>query len=150
MGLKNRAVQIAPIKAPAMNITLGTAGVLSLAAVLTTWKKSFEFIFGDSGAVPASVREGVLIATIVAIVFVAAADMVARAIAARQDATHVMPWTKGWSATWTKPEPREGGFIVAAMRVKASNPDKIEYLLVKEGAGPAWRPAPEVVLDPPA
>ncbi len=149
-SLRNRAVQVSPIKAPAMNITLGTAGVLSLAAVLTAWKKGFEFIFGDSGDVPFGVREGVLIATIAAIVVVAAADMLARAIAARRDTTHVVPWSKGWKATWTKPEPSEGDFIVAGMRVAASNPDKVEYLLVKEDQAPSWRVAEEVVLDPPS
>ncbi|HYM54249.1 MAG TPA: hypothetical protein VES97_02720 [Solirubrobacteraceae bacterium] len=132
-----------------MNITLGSAGVLSLAAVLTAWKEAFDFIFGEEAKVPYSVREGLLIATIGAIVLVAAADMLARAIAARGDPTHVVPWGEGWKATWTKPEPHDGDYLVAGMRVRASNPNEVEYLLVKEGEAPAWRQAKQVVLQPP-
>jgi hypothetical protein len=96
-GLRNRAVDVSPVKAPAMNITLGSAGVLSLAAVLTVWKDAFEFLFGT--AARDGIRAAILIATIAAIVLVASADMFARAIAARQDPWHIVPWAKGWTAT---------------------------------------------------
>jgi hypothetical protein len=100
--------------------------------------------------VPYGVREGVLIATIAAIVVVAAADMLARAIAARRDTTHIVPWGQGWKASWTKLKSDRNGFIVAGMRVAASNPDGVEYLLVKDGRPPTWCAAADVVLDPPA
>jgi hypothetical protein len=148
--LSNRAAETGHIKAPAMNITLGSAGVLSLAAALTAWNEAFDFIFGEEAKVPFTVREGVLIATIGAIVLVAAADMLARAIAARGDPTHVVPWGRGWKATWTQPEPSEGGFLVAGMRVRASNPNEVEYLLIRDDQAPAWRQAKQVVLQPPA
>src|SRR3712207_3426268 len=67
--LANRGGPAAPIKAPAMNITLGTAGTLGLGAVLTAWHNGFEFIFGKNA--PNDVRKDVLIATIFAIVIVA-------------------------------------------------------------------------------
>ncbi len=148
--LNQRAADTGHIKAPALNITLGTAGTLSLAAVLTAWKEAFDFIFGDEKPVPYGVREGVLIATIGAVVLVAAADMLARAIAARGDPTHIVPWAKDWKATWTLPDPDEGSYSVAGMRVRTSNPDEVEYLLIKEGKAPAWHRAEEVVLQPPA
>jgi uncharacterized membrane protein YeaQ/YmgE (transglycosylase-associated protein family) len=147
--LSDRAAETGHIKAPAMNITLGTAGALSLAAVLTAWNEAFDFIFGEGEKVPFNVREGVLIATIGAIVLVAAADMLARAIAARGDPTHVVPWGAGWKGTWTQPEPSEGGYLVAGMRIRASDPNEVEYLLVKEDKAPAWRQAKQVVLQPP-
>jgi hypothetical protein len=147
--LEERASGTAQIKAPSMNITLGSATVLSLAAALTAWKESFDFIFGEEEKVPFGVREGVLIATIAAVVLIVAADMLARAIAARGDATHIVPWGKDWKATRTNGGAQENGFLVAGMRVGTANPDAVEYLLVKEGESPSWRRASEVVLQPP-
>lgn len=144
---RNRAVDVSPVKAPAMNITLGTAGTLSLAAVLTTWKNAFEFLFGTGAG--DGTRAAVLIATIAAIVLIASADMFARAIAARQDARHIVPWAKGWTATIVKPGEDQSGYLVAAMRVRASSPDDIEYLLVKEGESNSWERAEIVRLSPP-
>lgn len=146
--LANRAVKRSPIKAPAMNITLGTGGVLSLGAALTTWKESFEFLF----EVPPTdaIRAQVLIATIAAIVVVAAADMFSRAISARQDPHHVLPWGAGWTAAISQPEADDPGYIVAGMRTRASQPDAVEYLLVKAGSAPVWKRAADVTLAPPA
>jgi hypothetical protein len=149
-ALSERAAQTSLIKAPAMNITLGSAGVLSLAAVLTAWKEAFDFIFGADKPVSDTIRKDLLIATIAAIVVVAAADMIARAVAARGDPTHIMPWAKGWKATWTGAEPHESGYLLAGMRVRASNPDEVEYLLVNGDKGPAWHRASDVVLQPPS
>lgn len=131
-----------------MNITLGSAGVLSLAAVLTTWKNAFEFLF-DEGA-SNSVRAAVLIATIAAIVLVVSADMFSRSIAVRQDPTHIVPWARGWTATVFSPGEDKAGYIVAGMRARASSPEDVEYLLVKEGEAPAWERSTEVRLKPPA
>lgn len=131
-----------------MNITLGTAGVLSLSAVLTAWKNAFEFIFGDD--VSNAVREHVLIATVAAIVFVAAADMLARAIAARQDPQHVMPWGNGWTASISQDGADDFDYIVAGMRTTAGHPDLVDYLLVKAGSAPLWKRAADLTLKPPA
>jgi hypothetical protein len=147
-GLRNRAVDVSPVKAPAMNITLGSAGVLSLAAVLTVWKDAFEFLFG-ADARP-GIRAAILIATIAAIVLIASSDMFARAIATRQDPWHVVPWAKGWTATIIGPGEDETGFIVAGMRVRASSPEDVEYLLAKEGEATRWEGAEVVRLKPPA
>jgi hypothetical protein len=149
-ALSERAAESGVIKAPAMNITLGSAGVLSLAAVLTAWKEGFDFIFGSDKPVSDTIRKDVLIATIAAIVAVAAADMIARAIAARSDPTHIVPWAQGWTATWTAPNPDKNDYLVAGMRVRASNPNEVEYLLIKEGEGPDWRLGKDVVLHRPA
>jgi hypothetical protein len=147
-ALANRAADIAVIKAPVLNVSLGSLGVISLGAVLTWWKSAFEFLFGASAST--GVRETVLVASIAAFVVVVAADMIARAIATHYDVTHVVPWGKGWEASWIKPGADEDGFIVAGMRVSASNPDAVEYLLVKSGDASVWRAAKEVKLKPPA
>ncbi len=146
--IANRGAKTGVIKAPVMNVSLGAAGVISLGAALTWWKAAFEFLFGEH--VGTGVRETVLVASIAAFVLVLAVDMLARAYATRNDPTHIVPWGKGWEASWIKPGADPGGFIVAGMRVKASNPDDVEYLLVKTGDAPVWRSAKEVVLKPPA
>lgn len=144
--LARRAEDTAQIKAPAMNITLGSIGFLSLAAALTTWQNAFEFLFGKDAS--DNVRAAVLIATIAAVVIVAAADMLSRALAARGENRYIAPWAKGWTARLITGGEDEPGFVVAGMRVSASNPDKIEYLVVKDGES-KWRPASKVTLVPP-
>jgi hypothetical protein len=146
-ALRNRAADVSPVKAPAMNITLGSAGVLSLAAVLTTWKDAFDFLFGADAR--DGIRAAILIATIGAIVLIASADMFARSIAARQDPWHVVPWAKGWTATIVRPGEDETGWLVAGMRVRSSSPEDVEYLLVKEGEANSWERAEVVRLKPP-
>ncbi len=147
-ALSDRKIERSPIKAPAMNITLGTAGALSLGATLTVWKDAFEFLFGDNA--PYGTRAAVLIATIAAIVLLAAADMLARAIATRRDVRHVMAMGQGWTASIHKPEADESGFTVAAVRASDAASSDPEYLLIKAGTAPAWHPATGITLIPPS
>jgi hypothetical protein len=60
-----------------------------------------------------------------------------------------VPWAKGWTATLVKPGEDPSGYLVAGMRVRASSPDDIEYLLVKEGESNSWERAEIVRLNPP-
>ena len=146
-ALSQRQVAQSPIKAPAMNITLGTAGVLSLGAVLTAWKDAFEYIFGAN--VSNGVRAAVLIAVIAAVVVIAAVDMLARAIATRRDPHHVLTLGEGWTASVQKEGADETGFTVAAARV-GDAPSEAEYLLLKDGKAPTWHRATTVTLKAPA
>ena len=142
--LRERAIDVSPVKAPAMNITLGSTGVLALAAVLTTWKEAFDYLFGTEAS--DGIRATILVAAIVVVV---AADMFSRSIAARQDETHVVPWAKGWKATVIGTGEDKTDFLAAGMRVRASSPEDVEYLLVKTGEAPAWERAESVRLQPP-
>ena len=133
MALRDRALERSPIKAPAMNISLGTIGVLSLGTVLSTWKEAFEFVFGD--ATTPNIRAAVLIATIAGIAVVASVDMLARALSVRIDHSNVLTFAKGWPSTLVKAGPDEDGFAIVAVRAGDSG---AEYLLVKDGEGPQW------------
>jgi hypothetical protein len=144
--LARRAIAVSPIKAPAMNITLGSIGVLSLATVLTVWKEAFEYLFGNAAL---GIRRDVLIATMAAIVTIAAVDMLARAIASRNDNEHVVPWGGGWTASIAQAGLDKQGYVVAGLRARASAPESIEYLLVKDGEAPLWHSAASVHLKPP-
>ena len=141
MALKDRAIERSPIKAPAMNISLGTIGVLSLGTVLTAWKQGFEFLFDTSTP---GVRAAVLIATIAAIAVVASVDMLARALAVRIDHSSVLTLGRGWPGTVVKPGPDEDGYSIVALRAGAGG---TEYLLVKDGEGPQWRTEDQVKVN---
>ena len=148
MTKRKKEIQAAPVKAPAFMITLGSVGAFSLTAAVTAWKKAFEEIFGAH--VSSSVRETILVASIAAIVVVASSDMFARAIAVRHDARVVAPWAKGWHASISEAGPDATGYVVAAARVSAVNPNHIEYLLVKDGAESQWQAATSVQLQSPS
>jgi hypothetical protein len=143
MALKNRAIDRAAIKAPALNISLGSIGVLSLATALTAWKNGFEFLFERSTP---GVRAAVLIATLGVIAIIVAADMLARAIATRKDSMHVVPMGKGWTASIVQAGADDPGYTVAAVRAGATG---TECLLVKAGQAPTWHASDKIALQAP-
>lgn len=143
--LRDRAIAESPIKAPAMNITLGSVGVLSLGTALTAWDEAFRFIFGDQST--PTIRAAVLIATLAGIAIVVSADMLSRAMAVRVTDRQVVPAGRGWSASVARTGTDEAGFAVAALR---AGTDGVEYLLVKDGTAPAWFSEASVSLTAPA
>lgn len=144
--LAKRAIGVSPIKAPAMNITLGSVGVLALGTALTTWQQAFESVFGDTSD---GIRRDVMIATIAAIVVIAATDMFARAIASRGDHKFVVPWGKGWTASVANSGLDDAGYLVAGVRARSSAPEDMEYLLVKADEAPKWHRSANVKLTEP-
>jgi hypothetical protein len=144
--LARRAIAVAPIKAPAMNITLGSIGTLALGTALTVWNDGFEYVFGDASD---AIRRDVLIATIAAIVVIASVDMLARAIATRHDGHLIVPWGKGWTASVVQPGLDKSGYMVAGLRARDGSSGDVEYLLAKAGETPSWHRAEDVQLTTP-
>ena len=141
VNLRDRAIGVSPIKAPAMNITLGSVGVLSLSTALTAWDEGFRFIFGDQSA--PGIRATVLVATLAGIAVVVSVDMLSRALAVRGDDRQVVPAGRGWTASVKRDGTAPEEFQVAALR---SGSDGVEYLLLKSGEVPAWFSESSVLL----
>jgi len=135
----------APIKAPAMNITLGSVGTISLAAVLTTWDQAFKFLFGTDPA--PEIRERIFIVTLAAVVIIVVADMLARAIASRGERSGAVPMADGWKAILVTEGEDEGGFVAVASRDNGANLGGVDVLLWKEGKGATWHRSETVRLS---
>ena len=139
---------VAPIKAPAMNITLGSVGTISLAAVLTAWKGAIDYLFGTT--LDPQTRARLLMVTVLAIVVVVSVDMLARAIASRGQRSEAAPVADGWSASVSGPGLDAKAFTVVAVRSNPASVGGMDLLLWKAGAGSAWHRSEDVAVEPPS
>jgi len=144
------------INARTLNLTLGSGFAAFLATAITVFNDSFKAIFGEdlSGAELARYKVTVLVAVIAAFALIAVADLLARgwttASRTRADAqvAHYMIAAAPSNLKAKKTEGVDlGGFTVAALRLKPSQPDAVEYLLVKTGAAPEWVAGKHVSLS---
>jgi hypothetical protein len=137
------------IKARALNLTLFSGLAAGIATAITVFNKSFTAIFGDKlhGVDLANAKLTLVVAVIAAFALISVADLLARAWATSAGGSFVIASApSGLSATKTTGRD-ETGFIVAAVRFKPSDPDAVEYLLVKKGEAPGWTAGSELTLS---
>ncbi len=128
------------IKGRTLNLTLFSGLAAAIAAAITVFNDSFKSVFGDdlTAAETVVTKRTLLVAVIAAFAVIVVADMFARAWAtASTGKLVVVPAPAGLTAKKIDGED-QSGFTVAAMRVRPSEPDKVEYLLVKSGSEAAW------------
>lgn len=134
------------IKGRTLNLTLFSGLAAAITAAITVFNDSFKEIFGDTltGTDLADAKLTLLVAVIAAFTLIAVADLLARAWATAASTKVIVTPVPGSPAAKTL----DGdGYAIAAMRVKASAPDEVEYLLVKAGTEPTWTPAAKVKTD---
>ncbi len=141
--LSYRAKGTAVIKAPVTNLTIGASVTAFVAAVLVLWDETYEKFFGFKPEQHPGVARAVVVTIIAAVTLMWIADVVARAIASAQPDTPYAPAPAGWTADVDLPDRDQKGYIVAAIRITAGG---AEFLLVKEGEAPAWKPLPDIDL----
>lgn len=138
--LANRAADVPEaVKAPATNLTLGSAGAATLATLATAYNDTFHSIFGDTAG--PDVKAAVLIAVIAAWALIAVADIFGRAIS--KAATERAPATTTAVMTMlpiaviaTNLDGKDrNGFLAVAVR---GADGEEEVLLVKSGEPAAW------------
>ena len=142
------------IKSPATNLTIGSALIGLVPFVLTFWDQAFEAVFGPDAS--EATRRWIVLGLIAAYTVIAAADLIARAIAA---AAHDSAWGQVAGAAVGQtgvegvfPAQRstktagqdEPGFVAVAKRTKSGQK---QLLLVKSDAEPAWVNADDVSFD---
>ncbi len=158
MGLLDRAAdKPESIKAPATNLTLGSAGAATIATLVAAFNESFESIFGnDAGP---NIKAAVLIAIIAAWTLIAVADIIGRAIAkaATERASGMERAAKASVPPSAEPvllpKPQvakrlkgadEGGYLGVAVR-NGENGDGA-VMLVKADKPPEWLQRDEVEI----
>jgi hypothetical protein len=148
-SITNRAADTAAIKAPALNLTLGTGFLTFLTSAAVIFNKTFKSIFGfEPGKYP-TITKALLISVVAAFAAIAVADIIGRAIASGpRDITHLAPAPKDWKAAIVQPGADDTGYLVAGIRF--STTDRLEYLLVKAGQAPIWKTQDEVKLALPS
>jgi hypothetical protein len=128
------------IKARTLNLTRVSGLAAVIATAITVFNKSFKAIFGDklTGVNLANAKLTLVVAVIAAFALIAVADLIARAWATAAGGSFVIASAPG-GLTATKTEGvDEPGYTVAAVRFKPTEPDAVEYLLVKAGEAPGW------------
>lgn len=138
-ALSDRASDVpGAVKAPATNLTLGSAIIAFLAVIGTAIEPVFEAVFPDGAS--DGIRAAVLIAVIAAWALIGVADIIMRGVS--QAATARSQWVMSpveSGITATRLEAVDSpGWTVAAVRFPLSTPEKTSYLLVKAGETPAW------------
>jgi hypothetical protein len=131
--IKNRSKD-APIKAPALNVTLFSGAVLSLGTIVTYWTDFFDQLFGYSPKENPGPAAAIFAALVLAMGFIVAADLIARGVASsRTSDTTAMP--HGWTAALVQTGADLEDCAVAAVRVTSAGP---EYFIVN-GEERSWR-----------
>ena len=142
-ALANRAKDTAAIKAPATNLAIGGSITALVAAILAVWDKSYEQFFGFKPEDNPGVARAVVVALIAAVALLWIADLLARAIASTpRDPTYAEA-PEGWTADIDLKDRDDKGYTVAAIRLTETG---AEFLLVKAGKAPVWKPLSAVQL----
>jgi hypothetical protein len=142
-ALAKRAEDTAAIKAPATNLAIGGSITALVAGVLTVWDTSYEQFFGFKPEDNPAVARAVVVAIIAAVTLLWIADLLARAIASGPSNPTYAAAPEGWTADIDTRDRDDKGYTVAAIRLTDADP---EFLLVKAGKAPVWKPLAAVQL----
>jgi hypothetical protein len=131
------------IKAGTLRLTWISGIVGALAAIGTTWDSFWAAIYGH----PPSdwIRTAVLIAIVSAWAVIASTDMASRAYASARLGARVVSLPSAASAEWN-PSGGTHQVVVAALRFTPTDPETVEYLVLRADGPSAWVPASELTF----